>query len=140
MKSVVKRKNMEDYRQIINNAERGQIVPIVKQIDINDPMDFFAKISDYGRAGNSCLFESKEYLKDSSALSFGTARPSLYLTGAGREFTIKALNNTGKRIINFLSSKERFNFCEEVKFDEQQITGTIKGTEKIVDEQTRRPS
>jgi anthranilate synthase component 1 len=128
---------MEDYKQIINNAQSGQIVPIVKQIDIADPMDFFAKISDYGRAENCCLFESRDYLKDSSALSFGTARPSLYLTGTGREFTIKALNKTGKRIIQFLSSKERFNFCEKAEFEEQQITGTIKGIEKFVDEQTR---
>ena len=53
---------MEDYRQIINGAEPGQLVPIVKQIDMKDPVDFFAKLSDYGRAKNCCLFESREYL------------------------------------------------------------------------------
>ena len=34
---------MEDYRQIIENAEPGQIVPIVKQIDMGDPLEYFAK-------------------------------------------------------------------------------------------------
>ena len=40
---------MDDYRQIISSAEPGQIVPIVKRIEIDDPLDFFAKLSDYGR-------------------------------------------------------------------------------------------
>ncbi|MHC4575038.1 MAG: hypothetical protein ACYTEQ_13590, partial [Planctomycetota bacterium] len=72
---------MEDYRQIILNAKPGQIVPIVKQIDMDEPVDFFAKLSDYGRATNCCLFESKEHLAGYTELSFGTARPALYLTG-----------------------------------------------------------
>ena len=79
---------MDDYRQIIENAEPGQIVPIVKRIDIDDPVDFFARISDYGRAQHSCLFESREYLAGAGALSFGTAKPALYVTGTGDEFTI----------------------------------------------------
>jgi len=44
---------MEDYRKIINEAKPGQIVPIVKEIDIDEPVDFFAKLSDYGRAENA---------------------------------------------------------------------------------------
>ena len=46
---------MEDYKQIINSARPGQIIPIVKEIEMTDPMDFFAKTSDYGRAKNCCL-------------------------------------------------------------------------------------
>ena len=132
---------MDDYRQIILNAEPGQIVPIVKQVKIDDPMDFFAKISDYGRARNSCLFESREYLAGSSALSFGTARPALYLTGTGVDFTVKALSKTGRRMLEYLASdKERFGFCETVQFGAETITGRIKKIEKIVDEQTRLQS
>ena len=40
---------MEDYKQIIENAKPGEIIPIVKRIEMADPMDFFAKISDYGQ-------------------------------------------------------------------------------------------
>ncbi|GAJ17505.1 unnamed protein product, partial [marine sediment metagenome] len=39
---------MDDYRQIIIDAKAGQIVPIVKEIDIDEPVDFFARLSDYG--------------------------------------------------------------------------------------------
>lgn len=129
---------MEDYKQIIHNASPGQIVPIVKQIDMDDPMDFFAKISDYGRARNCCLLESKEYLADSGALSFGTAKPALYLTGTGADFTIKALSKPGRRMIKYLSAdKARFKFCESVQFQTEQIVGKIKRIEATVDEQTR---
>jgi len=132
---------MEDYRQIILGAKPGQIIPIIKQMDMDEPVDFFAKLSDYGRAKNCCLFESKEHLAE-NALSFGTARPALYLTGTGADFTIKALSNTGRRMIEYLSTegKKRFDFCEQVKFEAEQIIGRIKHDEKTVDEQTRLQS
>ena len=132
---------MEDYRQIINGAKPGQIVPIVKRIDINEPVDFFAKLSNYGRAKNCCLFESKEHLAGFTELSFGTARPALYLTGTSADFTIKALSNTGRRIVDYLSAKkERFAFCETVKFGSEEITGRIKQEQGVVDEQSRLQS
>ncbi len=129
---------MDDYKNIISSAQPGQIVPIVKQIDIADPVDFFAKISDYGRGENCCLFESREYLAGSSALSFGTARPALYLTGTGDDFTIKALSKTGKRMIKYLSGgRDRFGFCDVVQFDADEITGRIKRVKGVLDEQSR---
>jgi len=132
---------MEDYRQIIQGAKPGQIVPIVKQIDMDDPMDFFAKLSDYGRARNCCLFESREYLAGSGALSFGTARPALYLTGTGPDFAIKALSSTGRRMLSYLADKQDcFAFCESVEFSEEAITGRIKQIDQVVDEQTRLKS
>ena len=133
---------MDDYRQIILGAKPGQIIPIVKQIDMDEPVDFFAKLSDYGRAKHCCLFESREYLTGSGALSFGTARPALYLTGTGAEFTIKALSKTGGRMIKYLSTdgKKRFGFCEKVKFAPDAITGRIKQDTRIIDEQSRLQS
>ncbi len=129
---------MEDYRKIIEDSPPGKIVPIIKRVDIDDPMDYFAKLSDYGRAKHSCLFESREYLAGSGALSFGTARPSLYLTGAGRSFTIAALNQTGKRMLGFLASdKKRFEFCENLDVTDDKIDGLIKKHEGVVDEYTR---
>ena len=132
---------MDNYRQIIQSARPGQIIPIVRQIDMGEPVDFFARLSDYGRAENCCLFESREYLSGSGALSFGTARPALYLTGTGNEFSIKALSNTGRRILEYLSSdKDRFAFCESVEFGPETIAGRIRKIEKTVDEQTRLQS
>jgi anthranilate synthase component 1 len=133
---------VEDYRQIILGAEPGQIVPIVKQIDMDDPVDFFAKLSDYGRAKHCCLFESREYLTGSGALSFGTARPALYLTGTGSEFSIRALSKPGRRMIAYLSAdgKKRFDFCEKVDFSPDAVTGRIKQDSNIIDEQARLQS
>ena len=132
---------MEDYRQTILGAKPGQIIPMVKQIDMDEPVDFFARLSDYGRAKNCCLFEASDYLAE-NALSFGTARPALYLTGTGAEFTIKALSRTGRRIIEYLSTtaKQRFDFCQRIEFSPETITGRIKQEEKTVDEQTRLQS
>jgi anthranilate synthase component 1 len=130
---------MEDYRQIILGAGPGQIVPIVRQFDIDEPLDFFAKISDYGRARNCCLFESREYLAGTAALSFGTSKPALYLTGRGSDFTIKALSRTGRRMLEYLAAdgKKRFGFCEQVEFGPETITGRIRQVTETVDEQTR---
>lgn len=129
---------MDDYRQIIHSAEAGQIVPIVREIDVAEPVDFFAKLSDYGRAKHCCLLESREYLAGSGALSFGTAKPALYLTGTGADFTVKALSKTGIRILKYLAeNKERFAFCETVDFGAEAIAGRIKRVEQTVDEQTR---
>ncbi|MBW8042038.1 MAG: anthranilate synthase component 1 [Planctomycetes bacterium] len=131
---------MDDYRQKIADARHGQIVPIVKEIDMDEPVDFFARLSDYGRAQNCALLEASDYLAE-NALSFGTARPALYLTGTGVDFTIKALSKTGRRMIEYLSAKkERFAFCESVEFGPETITGRIKQARKVVDEQTRLQS
>src|SRR4030043_870208 len=114
---------MDEYKQVILGARPGQIVPIVKEIDIDEPVDFFARLSDYGRAKNCCLLEASDHLSE-NALSFGTARPALYLTGTGADFTIKALSRTGKRMLTFLANdKKRFAFCETINFNADSITG-----------------
>ncbi len=129
---------MDDYRQIVQAAEPGQIIPIVKRIDVGDPLDFFAKLTDYGRAKNSCLLESREYLAGTGALSFGTARPALYLTGKGADFTIKALTKTGKRMLSYLAADAaRFAFCESIQSGPDIIAGRIKRTQQTMDEQSR---
>jgi anthranilate synthase component 1 len=131
---------MEDFRQIIENAGPGQIVPVVKEIDMDEPDLFFAKLSNYGRSKNCCLFEATDYLAE-NALSFGTAKPALYITGTGNEFAIKALSDTGKRMLQYLSGhKERFSFCESIEPGEQIITGRIKRIEQTIDEQSRLKS
>jgi len=132
---------MDDYRQIIQGAEPGQIVPIVKRIDMGDPLDFFSKLTDYGRAKNCCLLESREYLTGTGALSFGTARPALYITGTGSDFTIQALTKTGKRMLQYLAGdQQRFAFCQSVDITDETITGRIKEIKETVDEQTRLQS
>ncbi|HPS54507.1 MAG TPA: chorismate-binding protein, partial [Sedimentisphaerales bacterium] len=129
---------MKEYREIIKNAQPGQIIPIVKRIDMDEAVDFFAKISNYGRTEHCFILESKEYLSGTSALTFGTAKPALYLTGKGVNFEIRALTDTGRSILNYLAEKkERFNFCESVNFGPKSIIGRIKENKSFGDEQQR---
>jgi len=130
---------MDEYKQMIQDAKAGQIIPLVKELPIGCPVEFFAKLSDYGRKKDCCLFESREHLEnDTGALTFGTADPALYLTGTGLDFAITALTDTGRRMIEYLSAdKGRFDFCESVDFDENGIKGRLKCSETTIDEQAR---
>jgi anthranilate synthase component 1 len=134
---------MTNYNKLIKDAEPGQIIPLVREIDIKCPVEFFARLSDYGRNKHSCLFESIDHLAeaDTGELTFGTANPALYLTGRGTQFTINALTPTGKRMLQYLSAdKSRFAFCESIDFSPDSITGTLKQIEQTVDEESRLKS
>jgi hypothetical protein len=92
---------------------------MVQEIDLTCPVEFFAKLSDYGRKKHCCLLESRDYLTEGDAgeLTFGTANPALYLTGTASRFTIEALSPTGRRMIAYFSEhRERFAFCKSVEF------------------------
>ena len=130
---------MIEYIEQIRAGKAGQIIPVVRDIGIGCPVEYFAKLSDYGRKQDSCLFESREHLeKDAGTLTFGTADPALYLTGTGAEFTIKALSATGKRMLRFLAGdKGRFSFCEAVNFADDEISGTLRQSDEMVDEEAR---
>jgi anthranilate synthase component 1 len=134
---------MNEIERQIQQARAGQIVPIVREIDIRCPVDFFSRLTDYGRKKHSCLLESRDYLSTSSdgELTFGTAQPALYLTGKTNHFRIEALTATGKRMLKYLASKpERFSFCETVDFGQDRISGVIRLPEGTLDEQSRLKS
>jgi anthranilate synthase component I len=134
---------MDNYKQIIKDAHPGQIIPLVQEIDIDCPVQFFAKLSDYGRAKDCCLLESRDHLAEDTTgtLTFGTASPALYITGTGGDFSIKALTDTGRRMIRYLAkNSSRFDFCESVDFTDGTITGTIGHSAGTIDEQARLKS
>jgi len=132
---------MTELSQKISEAKTGQIIPLVREISIAEPVDFFAKLSDYGRKQHCCLLESKDHLagKDEGELTFGTANPALYLSGKGADFQINALSSVGRRMIKYFATdaRERFNFCKQIKFENDQITGTLNLNRDITDEQSR---
>ena len=132
--------DMEDYKELIYNASPGDIIPVVKPIEIGCPVEFFARLSDYGRKQDSCLFESRDYLMEDNvgALTFGTAGPALYVSGRGQDFTIKALSATGRRMLKFLASDEnRFSFCQSIDISDDAISGVLEKIEGVTDEQSR---
>lgn len=124
----------------IQQAQTGEIVPLVREIPMACPVDFFARLSDYGRTVHSCLFESRDQRADSDAgeLTFGTARPALYLTGRGADFRIEALTEIGCRMIRFLAARpERFPRCSRFRISENRIEGAVETASEILDEQSR---
>ena len=136
---------MSDYRQQILDAKAGDIIPIVRQIDFDCPVDFFARLSDYGRKKDCCLLESKDHLdkegRGEGELTFGTADPALYLTGTGVDFSIRAVSDTGRRMIGFLAEdKSRFDFCRTVEFTGDSIEGTLEAGDETLDEESRLKS
>ncbi len=131
---------MNDYKKRIEQARVGQIVPMVREIDIACPVEYFAKLSDYGRKKHCCMLESRDYLTEGDAgeLTFGTADPALYITGTGDQFSIEALSRSGKRMIRYFSEhRERFGFCESVDFEAKRINGRLKENERVTDEESR---
>ncbi len=132
---------MTESGQKINEAKTGQIIPLVRPIEIDEPVDFFARLSDYGRQKHCCLLESKEHLAQAGQgeLTFGTARPALHLSGKGADFKIIALSPVGKRMVKYLATagRNRFSFCKEIKFENDKITGQLNLVHGIIDEQSR---
>jgi anthranilate synthase component 1 len=134
---------MSDYQTRIKQAKPGQIIPMVREIEMACPVEFFSRLSDYGRAEHCCLLESRDYLSEAKGneLTFGTADPALYLTGKVDQFEIHALNSTGRRIIQHLAEhRERFSFCRTIKFTDGLITGTIQRNAEKTDELSRLKS
>ncbi len=135
---------MNEYRDIIHSAQPGTIVPLVREIEMDCPLEYFSRLSDFGRNKDCCLFESKDHLtegKGHDELTFGTARPALYLTGRRQNFEIRALTDTGRRMIRHLAAeKNRFAFCESVHYGQDAITGTLKKNEGTMDEDARLKS
>ena len=135
--------SMDEYKKLICGPEPGDVIPVVREIEFNCPVEYFAKLTDYGRKENSSLFESRDYLMEDNvgALSFGTADPALYISGTGNEFVIKALSQTGRRMLKFLRSDEkRFDFCKSLKATDEQISGVLDKADGIVDEESRLKS
>lgn len=127
---------MEEYLDKVKKAKLGDIIPIYKVIagPINS-IEFFAKISDYGRKKHSLLLESADIIPKYGELSIGSASPCLKLTGIKEDFEIKALNTLGKKILKLL--KKDLSFCDKVTYKPDVIKGKLKPKRKNVSEDER---
>lgn len=114
--------------QAIEQAKMGEVVPVYKVVEKTDALDYFEKLSNYGRAKNALLFEFKDEV-------FGSANPCLYLKGFKEQFEITALNELGIKFLAFL--KGDFNFSDKVHYGKNKITGTLRKTKNIVSEEQR---
>ena len=117
----------------IKNAKIGSILPIYEAIDYIEPMEFFIKLSNYGRNKNAILLESADTsLKERS---LGSANPCLKVTGKNEDFEINALSNLGRKFLQFL--KGDFKFCDKVEYGKNAIKGKLKPARRNTSEDQR---
>ena len=123
-------------KQLYKNLEIGSVVPIVDSLPYAvNPVEYFAKLSDYGRKENSLLFESASIVPKYGERSLGTVDSCLKIIGKDESFQIHALNKTGIRFIDFL--KGDFDFCDEVEYRKDVILGKLKPKRNNVSEDER---
>ena len=127
---------MEDYLEKIKKAKLGEIIPVFKVIEAPmNSVEFFAKLSDYGRKKNSILLESADIVPKYGELSLGSANPCLKVTGYKEDFEIKALNNLGKKILKLIKSD--LSFCDKISYKQDSIKGKLMPKRKNVSEDQR---
>jgi anthranilate synthase component I len=114
--------------ELIKQANIGSIVPVYKEFDEINALEYFAKLSNYGKKKHSLFFESE-------GKSFGSVDPCLVVSGKGADFEIKALNNRGKRILNFI--KKDFGFCDKAVYKKDKIQGMLTSSRRASDEKLR---
>src|SRR3989338_25286 len=127
---------MENFLEEIKKAKIGSIVPVFKVVEpIKDSVEYFAKLSNYGRKKHSLLFESADIVAKYGELSLGSASPCLKLTGFKEDFEIKALNTVGKKFLKLL--KKDLSFCDKVSYKQDTIKGKLTPKRKNVSEEAR---
>src|SRR3989338_277372 len=127
---------METYRDKIKKAKLGEIVPVYKVIEKRvDSIEFFSKLSDYGRKKHSILLESADIVPKYGELSIGSANPCLKLSGLNEDFEIKALSPLGKKILKLL--KKDLSFCDKLTVKGDAIKGKLAPKRQNVSEDER---
>ena len=125
----------QDYQKV-KEAKNGQIITLYKELDsVPDPVEYFAKLSDYGRKNNCLLLESADIIAKYGEKSLGTIDPCLRLIGQGEDFEITALNSYGETFLEEI--KDDFGFCDEVSYSKESIRGKLAPKRRAVDENER---
>src|SRR3989338_3832341 len=127
---------MESNNNRLKDAKIGSIVPIVETLPYAlEPVEFFAKLTDYGRKKNSILLESADITAKYGERSLGSADPCLMVKGKDEDFEIAALNGLGKKCIALL--KGDFDFCDKIKYGKDRIFGKLKPKRSLGSEEER---
>ena len=129
---------MEDFKEKLDKAKKGQIVTFFREIDEKiDPLEFFAKLSGYGSKKSSFFLESVDIVPKYGEYSLGSASPCLRVSGNKEDFEIKALNALGKQFLKLLKKDKDLSFCDSVQYKEDLIKGKLIPTRKAVSEEKR---
>ena len=121
---------------LARNSKAGSLIPLVETLSYAiEPVEYFAKLSGYGKNKNCLMFESASVVPKYGERSIGSSDPCLKVTGKNENFEIIALNKTGVRFIKILTGD--FDFCDEVEYRKNKIIGKLKPKRKTVSETER---
>ena len=98
-------------------------------------VEYFAKLSDYGRKKYSFLLESADIVPKYGEFSLGSVDPCLRVKGNKQDFEILALNKLGEEFLALI--KDDLNFCDTLHYTKTKITGTLKPKRSTVSEDER---
>src|SRR3989338_8997970 len=105
-------------------SKAGTFISIVETLPYAiDPVEYFAKLSDFGRNKDCIMLESANIVPKYGERSVGSASPCLKIIGKRENFEINSLNETGKRFIEALDGD--FDFCEEITHEATRISGKL---------------
>ncbi|MCR4369238.1 MAG: anthranilate synthase component 1 [archaeon] len=117
-------------------AKPNQIVPLYEEVQSDgNAIEYFMKLSDYGRKKNSIFLESADVITKYGEKSIGSASPCINVIGKGDSFTITALNPLGKRLFPIILQKLKGSSSLEQKGN--LISGTIKKSKGFMSESQR---
>ncbi len=120
----------------VKSAAAGRLVPVYGERPLDhDALEFFKKISSYGRKKHSILLESTDIISKYGEKSIGSANPCLNIRGRDASFTINALNDLGRRFLHHLH--EDLTFCDDLSVTEDRITGQLEPDHSVQSEEER---
>ncbi|HLG23468.1 MAG TPA: anthranilate synthase component 1 [Candidatus Nanoarchaeia archaeon] len=121
---------------LARNSKAGSLIPLVETLSYAiEPVEYFAKLSGYGKNKNCLMFESASVVPKYGERSIGSSDPCLKVTGKNENFEIIALNKTGVRFIKILTGD--FDFCDEVEYSTDRIFGRLRPKRHIASENER---
>ena len=130
------REDSQAALEAVKKAGIGAIVPIFKVIRTPIlPLDFFAKLSGYGRKKYAFLLESADTIQSYGERTIGSASPCLRISGKKEDFEIQALTATGRTFLKAL--KGDLKFCDQVRYGKDSITGKLLPQQRNVSEPQR---
>jgi anthranilate synthase component I len=117
--------------ETIKQAKIGSIVHFFAEAGYVDSMEYFAKLSNYGKRKNSLLIENNDF-------SLGSADPCMIILGKGLNFEIKGLNETGKLFLH--SIKKDFGFSDRAVYSKNRIYGALSAGKRAASQEQKLKS
>ena len=125
----------------LKGAEAGGIATLYEEMPMPEGLgavEYFMRISDYGRKKDCILLESADIVTKYGEKSIGSAEPCLKARGKGNKFELVALNPLGKRFLKGMHGK--LGFAAKLKVSEGRISGEIPERKGVLSENEKLKS